>query len=59
MILGEFPVGPVVRIPGFHCRGLGSVPGQGTEILQVMWRGEKKKNTKNTKSNKQNKQKPP
>ena len=23
----------MVRIPGFHCRGPGSVPGQGTEIL--------------------------
>ena len=27
----EFPGGLVVRIPGFHCRGPGSVPGQGTE----------------------------
>lgn len=23
----------VVRTPGFHCGGLGSVPGQGTETL--------------------------
>ena len=30
----EFPGGLVVRIPGFHCCGQGSVPGQGTEILQ-------------------------
>ena len=24
--------GPVVRIPGFHSCGLGSIPSQGTEI---------------------------
>ena len=30
--LGEFPGGIVVRIPGFHGLGLGSVPGQETEI---------------------------
>ena len=24
-------------IPGFHCRGLGSIPGQGTEIPQAAW----------------------
>ena len=28
----EFPVDPVVRIPGFHCHGLGSIPGRETEI---------------------------
>ena len=33
----------MVRILGFHCQGLGSVPGQGTEILQAMWNGQKKK----------------
>ena len=37
MELGEFPGGLVVRIPGFHCRGLGSVPGGGIEILQAVW----------------------
>ena len=26
----------MVRIPGFHCRGLGPVPGQGTEIVQAV-----------------------
>ena len=31
----EFPDGIVVRIPGFHCRGLGSISGWGTEILQA------------------------
>ena len=28
----EFPDCLVVRIPSFHCRGLGSIAGQGTEI---------------------------
>ena len=28
----KFPDGLVVRILGFHCCGLGSVPGRGTEI---------------------------
>ena len=40
---GEFPGGPVVRIQCFHCEGLGSIPGQGTKILQDAWRGQKKK----------------
>ena len=31
----EFPGGPVVRTRPFHCRGLGSIPGQGTEIPQA------------------------
>ena len=30
--LQEFPGGPVVRTQGFHCRSLGSIPGQGTKI---------------------------
>ena len=33
----------VVRIPGFHCRGLGSIPYHGTEILQAGHHGNKKK----------------
>ena len=28
-VLGEFPGGLVVRIPGSHCQGLGSIPGGG------------------------------
>ena len=45
---GELPGGLGVRILGFHCRGLGLVPGQGTEILQatrrsMVWHGQKKK----------------
>ena len=39
----ECPVSLMVRILGFHCQGLGSVPGQGTDILQAMWNGQKKK----------------
>ena len=40
---GGFPGGPVVRTPHFHCRGPGSIPGQGTKILQAERRGKKKK----------------
>ena len=29
---GDFPGGPVVKIPCFHFRGHGSIPGQGTKI---------------------------
>ena len=35
-----FSGGLVVRIPGFHCHGMGSIRGQGTEILlQAIWHG--------------------
>ena len=37
----EFPGDLVVRILGFHCCGLDSIPGQGTKIPQAM--GPKKK----------------
>ena len=33
---GEFPGGPVVRTQHFHCRGLGSIPGRGTNIPQAV-----------------------
>ena len=33
----------MVRTPPFHWGGLGSVPGQGTKILQVIQCGKKKK----------------
>ena len=39
----EFPGGPVDRIWRFHCRGPVSIPGQGTEIPQAAWRGQKTK----------------
>ena len=35
----------MVRILGFHCCGPGSIPHQGTEILQAVHRGKKKKGT--------------
>ena len=38
----EVPGGLVVRILGFYCCGLDSVPGQGTEILQATWYGKNK-----------------
>ena len=31
----DFPCGPVVKTPGFQCRGMGSIPGQGTKIPHV------------------------
>ena len=43
VFLGEFPGGLAVRILGFHCRGLGSIPGRGTEILQAVRPSQKKK----------------
>ena len=43
---GEFPGGLGVRIPDFHCHGLGSIPGRGTKILQAAQRGQKKKKKK-------------
>ena len=39
-MFGDFPEGPVVRTPSFHCRGLGSVPSWGTKIPQVMQCGQ-------------------
>ena len=35
----------MVRTPRFHCRGPGSIPGQGTKILHAVWHGQKKKET--------------
>ena len=45
LFLGEFPGGLVVRIPGFCCRGPGSIPGWGTESPQAaqVWLKKKKK----------------
>ena len=39
---GEFPGGD------FHCHGLDSIPGQETEILQLVHRGQKEKGKKET-----------
>ena len=42
-----FPGRLVVRIWGFHCGGLGLIPGWGTKISQAWWQGQKKQKTKN------------
>ena len=42
----EFPGGLVVRILGFHCCSLGSVPGERTKILQAMRHRQKQTNTR-------------
>ena len=34
-IPGDFPSGPVVKTPHFHCRSKGSIPGPGTKILHA------------------------
>ena len=39
----EFPGNPVARTHTFNARGLGSIPGRGTKILQAMWYSQKKK----------------
>ena len=36
----------MVRILGFHSHGLSSIPGQGSEILQAVQHGQKKKEKK-------------
>ena len=35
-IYKEFPGGPVVRTPPFHCQGVGFNPGWGTRIPQAV-----------------------
>lgn len=40
---GDFPNGSVVKIPCFHCRGVGLILGQGSKILYAMWYGQKEK----------------
>ena len=47
--VGEFPGGPVVGTRCFHCWDPGSIPGQGTKILQAAWCGQKKTKTKRRK----------
>ena len=50
--LREFPGGPVVRTQRFHCQGLGSIPGWGTNILYPASRCQKRKEKKKTLQNK-------
>jgi len=40
----EFHGGLVVRIPDFHCHGMGSMLSWETKILQVAQHGQKNKN---------------
>ena len=40
------PGGPVVRIHASAAGGIGSIPGQGTKIPQIVWPGQKKKKKK-------------
>ena len=40
---GEFSGGLEVRILGFHCHGLGSIPGWGSEVPQTTRHSQKKK----------------
>ena len=42
----EFHGDLVIRSPGFHRHGLGSVPGWGTDIPQATWHSQKKKFSK-------------
>ena len=46
MIFREFSGRPVVRTWSFHCDDLGSVPAQGTKILQAAWFSQKQNKTK-------------
>ena len=39
----DFPGGPVVKTPYFHCSGHGFVPGWETKILHATWHSHKKK----------------
>ena len=40
----------MVRIPGFQCHSLVSIPDQGTEIPQATWHSQKKKKYKKVKN---------
>ena len=39
----DFPGGLMVKILTFQCRGIGSIPGQGTKTLHAMREGQKTK----------------
>ena len=47
--LREFPGGPVVKTWCFHCHGPGSIPSQGTKILQATHSVAKKKKERDLK----------
>ena len=44
--VGEFPNGPVVNIPHFHCRVSGSIPTQRTKTLEAESCAQKRKKKK-------------
>ena len=52
---GKFPGGPMIRTWCFHCCGPGSIPGQGTKILQAAQSGQNKQKTKQKQKPQQNK----
>ena len=41
----DFPSSPVVKTPGFQCRGAGSIPGRRTKISQVQGAAKKREET--------------
>ena len=41
--VGEFPHGPVLKIPHFHCRVSGLIPTQRTKTLEAESCGQKRK----------------
>ena len=45
----DFPGGPMVKTPCFHCRGRGSIPGRGTKIPHATWRSQKTEKQTNKK----------
>ena len=49
-IVREFPGSPMVSTWHFHCQGLGSIPGQGTKLLQTAWCSQIKQKTNVVKS---------
>lgn len=50
-IIWAFSDGLVLKIPGAHCCGPGSISAQGSEIPKAMQQGEKKKIPKQTNKN--------
>ena len=43
-ICWDFPGHPVVKNLCFHCKGIGSISGQGTKIPHAAWCSQKNKN---------------
>ena len=46
--IGDFPAGLLAKTPPFQYRGLGSTPGQGTQIPHSPWCGQKMEEKKKT-----------